>query len=43
MATLKGVAQLLYGDSEAITGWEGSQEDLIALAARSFPGKAFCA
>jgi hypothetical protein len=42
MATLEEVAQLFYGEGEATHGWEGCQEDLIALAARSFPGKAFC-
>lgn len=42
MATLEEIAQLFYGEGEAIPGWSGTQEDLIALAARSFPGKAFC-
>jgi len=42
MATLEEIAQLFYGDGAAIPGWGGSQEDLIALAARVFPGKAFC-
>lgn len=42
MATLEEVAQLFYGEGEAKPGWEGSQEDLISLAAEAFPGKAFC-
>lgn len=42
MATLEEVAQLFYGEGEAIPGWEGSQEDLISLAAKVFPDKAFC-
>jgi hypothetical protein len=42
MATLEEVAQLFYGEGEAKPGWEGSQEDLISLAAKAFPGKAFC-
>lgn len=42
MATLDEIARLFYGTGEDIPGWPGSQEDLIALAARSFPGKAFC-
>lgn len=42
MATLEEVAQLFYGEGETTPGWEGSQEDLVSLAARSFPGKAFC-
>jgi len=42
MATLEEIAQLFYGDGAAIPGWGGSQEDLIVLAARVFPGKAFC-
>ncbi|RKS18937.1 hypothetical protein BJ917_4637 [Pseudomonas sp. WPR_5_2] len=42
MVTLNEISQLLYGAGEEIPGWLGSQEDLIALAAKSFPGKAFC-
>jgi hypothetical protein len=42
MATLEEVTQLFYGEGEATPGWEGSQEDLISLAARSFSSKAFC-
>lgn len=42
MATLDEIAQLFYGAGEEMPGWPGSQEDLITLAARSFPGKAFC-
>jgi len=42
MATLDEIARLFYGAGEEIPGWPGSQEDLIALAARSFPGKPFC-
>ena len=42
MVTLEEVSQLLYGAGEEVTGWEGSQEDLISLAATALPGKAFC-
>ena len=42
MVTLEEVSQLLYGAGEEVTGWAGSQEDLISLAATAFPGKAFC-
>ena len=42
MVTLEEVSQLLYGAGEEVVGWEGSQEDLISLAAKTFPGKAFC-
>ena len=42
MVTLEEVSQLLYGAGEEVVGWEGSQEDLISLAAKMFPGKAFC-
>lgn len=42
MATLEEVAQLFYEEGEAKPGWEGCQEDLISLAAKAFPGKAFC-
>ena len=42
MVTLEEIAQLFYGDDEVIPGWNGSQQELIALSARSFPGKAFC-
>lgn len=42
MVTLEEISQLFYGTGEEIPGWEGSQEDLIYLAATAFPGKAFC-
>ena len=42
MVTLEEVSQLLYGAGEEVVGWEGSQEDLISLATKTFPGKAFC-
>lgn len=42
MATLEEIARLFYGEGEAMPGWSGSQEDLIALAAKAFPDKAFC-
>lgn len=42
MVTLEEISQLLYGAGEERPGWQGSQEDLISLAAKTFPGKAFC-
>jgi hypothetical protein len=42
MVTLDEVSQLFYGSGDEMPGWEGSQEDLISLAAKTFPGKAFC-
>lgn len=42
MVTLEEISQLLYGVGEGSVGWQGSQEDLISLAAKIFPGKAFC-
>jgi hypothetical protein len=42
MVTLEEISQLFYGAGEEVAGWEGSQEHLISLAAKSFPGKAFC-
>ncbi|WP_277587781.1 DUF6957 family protein [Pseudomonas chlororaphis] len=42
MVTLEEISQLFYGVGEEVAGWEGSQEDLICLAAKVFPGKAFC-
>lgn len=42
MATLEEISQLFYCAGEELAGWEGSQEDLISLAAKAFPGKAFC-
>ncbi|WP_338801946.1 hypothetical protein V9L13_06665 [Pseudomonas sp. RSB 5.4] len=42
MVTLEEISQLFYGAGEQISGWQGTQEDLIALAAMTFPGKAFC-
>jgi hypothetical protein len=42
MVTLEEISQLLYGAGEEIPGWDGAQADLIYLAAKVFPGKAFC-
>jgi hypothetical protein len=42
MVTLEEISQLLYGAGEVVPGWQGTQEDLISLAAKAFPGKAFC-
>ncbi|MEJ8866600.1 DUF6957 family protein [Pseudomonas jessenii] len=42
MVTLEEISQLFYGTGEEVPGWEGSQEDLIALTAKAFPSKAFC-
>lgn len=42
MVTLEEISQLFYGAGKEVAGWEGSQEDLISLAAKAFPGKAFC-
>lgn len=43
MVTLEEISQLLYGAGKEVPGWQGTQEDLISLAAKAFPGKAFCA
>ena len=42
MVTLNEISQLLYGAGEEMPGWQGTQDELIALAANAFPGKAFC-
>ena len=42
MVTLEEISQLLYGAGEQMRGWQGTQDELIALAAQVFPGKAFC-
>lgn len=42
MVTLEEVTRLLYGAGEEMPGWLGTQDELIALAAKAFPGKAFC-
>ena len=42
MVTLNEISQLLYGTGEESPGWQDSEEELISLAAKSFPGKAFC-
>lgn len=42
MVTLEEISQLLYGAGEEVAGWQGTQDELIALAANAFPGKAFC-
>ncbi|MGH8452466.1 DUF6957 family protein [Pseudomonas sp.] len=42
MVTLDEISQLFYGAGEDAPGWQGSQEDLISLAAKEFPGKPFC-
>lgn len=42
MVTLDEISQLLYGTEGETSGWTGSREDLISLAGKVFPGKAFC-
>ncbi|MNC01251.1 hypothetical protein D3C76_782670 [compost metagenome] len=42
MVTLEEISQLLYGAGKEAPGWQGTQDELIALAAKTFPGKAFC-
>ena len=42
MVTLEEIAQLLYGAGEEMLGWQGTQDELIALSEKTFPGKPFC-
>lgn len=42
MVTLEEISQLLYGAGKEVPGWQGTQDELIALATKTFPGKAFC-
>jgi len=42
MVTLEEISSLLYGAGEEMPGWQDTQDELIALAAKAFPGKAFC-
>ncbi len=42
MVTLNEISQLLYGTGDESPGWQDSEEELISLAAKTFPGKAFC-
>ena len=42
MVTLEEISQLLYGAGDEVAGWQGTQDELIALSANAFPGKAFC-
>ena len=42
MVTLNEISQLLYGAGDESPGWQNSEEELISLAAETFPGKAFC-
>ena len=42
MVTLNEISQLLYGIGDESPGWQGSEEELISLAAKTFPNKAFC-
>ena len=42
MVTLEEISQLLYGAGKEAPGWQSTQDELIALAANAFPGKAFC-
>ena len=42
MVTLNEISQLLYGTGDESPGWQGSEEELISLAAKTFPGKVFC-
>jgi hypothetical protein len=42
MVTLEEISQLLYGAGDEVAGWQGTQDELITLAAKAFPGKPFC-
>jgi hypothetical protein len=42
MVTLEEISRLLYGAGEEMPGCQGTQDELIALSAKAFPGKAFC-
>ena len=42
MVTLNEISQLLYGIGDESPGWQSSEEELISLAAKMFPSKAFC-
>lgn len=42
MVTLEEISQLLYGAGKEEPGWHGTHDELIALAAKTFPSKAFC-
>ncbi|QTD32717.1 DUF6957 family protein [Pseudomonas fluorescens] len=42
MVTLEEISQLLYGPGNEMPGWQGTQDELIALSAKTFLGKAFC-
>ncbi|QAY86212.1 hypothetical protein CUN61_20600 [Pseudomonas arsenicoxydans] len=42
MVTLDEIAQIFCGTDGETTGWNGSQDDLVSLATKQFPGKAFC-
>jgi hypothetical protein len=42
MVTLEEISQLLYGAGDEMPGWQGTQDELTALSAKAFPGKAFC-
>ena len=42
MVTLNEISQLLYGTGDESPGWQGTQDELLALSAKAFPGKAFC-
>lgn len=42
MVTLEEISKLLYGAGEEMPGWQGTQDELIALSVKAFAGKAFC-
>jgi hypothetical protein len=42
MVTLEEISQLLYGTGEEVAGWQGTQDELIALSTKAFLGKATC-
>lgn len=42
MVTLEEISKFLYGAGKEVSGWQGTQDELISLAAKAFPGKAFC-
>ncbi len=43
MATsLEEIMSFLYGDGEALKGWEGEELELVREAQQRFPGKPYC-
>ena len=41
-ASLEEIMTFLYGDGEAVKGWDGEEAELVRVAQQRIPGKPYC-